>query len=410
MAFWIITGALTLAVVAILARASLRGRVEVQPAAAFDVQVYRDQMKEIDRDLARGVITEEEAERVRAEVGRRLLEADRKLQAETATAARAGTGNRAMAAVTSIALLAGTFGLYAWIGAPGYGDLPHAARVEASATARESRPSQAVAEAEVALRNDAAPAQDFDPSFLELMVQLRAAVAERPSDVQGLTLLARNEAALGNFVAGYEAQTRLIEVKGPEAATAEDFANLADMMVLAAGGYVSPEAETALNQALARDRENGPARYYSGLMFAQTGRPDLAFDIWRRLLEDGPQDAPWIVPIFGQIEGVAMRAGVQYQPPGVGPGPSAADIAAAQDMAPEDRMAMIEGMVRGLADRLATEGGPPDDWARLIGAYGVLGETERARAVWEDAQQAFRGLDDALDVIESAAVQAGVAE
>ena len=410
MTFWIITGALTLAVVFIMALATVRGRPDVQPAAAFDVQVYRDQLKEVDRDLARGVITEDEAERIRTEVSRRLLDADKKLQAESAAAARDGVGTQLVAAVTALSVIAGTFGLYMWIGAPGYGDLPHAARLEASDTARETRPSQTVAEAEVAIRNQGIEQPEVDPDFLQLMAQLRATIAERPDDVRGLELLAQNEAVLGNYIAAHQAQSRLIEVKGEEAATADDYANLADLMVLAAGGYVSPQAETALNRALQRDETNGPARYYSGLMFAQTGRPDVAFRIWRQLIEEGPQDAPWVVPIYPQIEGIAMRAGVRYQPPSLAPGPTADDIAAAQDMAPEDRVAMIEGMVRGLADRLATEGGPPADWARLIGAYGVLGETDRARAVWEDAQQAFRGLDDALDIIESAAVQAGVAE
>ena len=70
---------------------------------------------------------------------------------------------------------------------------------------------------------------------------------------------------------------------------------------------------------------------------------------------------------------------------------------------------MIRGMVEGLALRLAEDGGPPEDWARLIGALGVLGETARARAIWDEARQAFADSPQALAAIRAAAERAGVA-
>jgi cytochrome c-type biogenesis protein CcmH len=78
-------------------------------------------------------------------------------------------------------------------------------------------------------------------------------------------------------------------------------------------------------------------------------------------------------------------------------------------MTPEERMDMIRGMVAGLSDRLATEGGSPDEWARLIRAYGVLGETDRAAAIWAEAQQVFP-VEEAIAPIREAARAAGVAE
>ena len=57
------------------ARALLRARSDVQSAAAFDLKVYRDQLNEVDRDLARGTLAADEADRLRTEVSRRLLEA-----------------------------------------------------------------------------------------------------------------------------------------------------------------------------------------------------------------------------------------------------------------------------------------------------------------------------------------------
>jgi cytochrome c-type biogenesis protein CcmH len=71
---------------------------------------------------------------------------------------------------------------------------------------------------------------------------------------------------------------------------------------------------------------------------------------------------------------------------------------------------MISGMVSGLADRLATEGGPANDWARLITAYGALGDIDNARMIWVEAQDVFGANADAMNVLRGAAQTAGVLE
>ena len=88
--FWLIAAALTLAVAAILLRAMARAGGDLDAAAEFDIKVYKDQLSEIERDLARGTLPPEEADRQRAEVSRRLLDADRALQAGPVTARRGG--------------------------------------------------------------------------------------------------------------------------------------------------------------------------------------------------------------------------------------------------------------------------------------------------------------------------------
>lgn len=408
--FWAAAVAMAAAVAGLLTLAMLRARAAAEPAAAYDLRVYRDQMAEIDRDLARGVIAPEEAERLRAEIGRRLLDADRALARATATPG--GTaGGRGLALAVGLAVLAGGGALYLRVGAPGYPDLPLARRLELAEERRASRPTQAEAEAALPPAPATAPA---DPRFLELMDRLRATVAERPDDLRGLDLLARNEAALGNYAAARDAQAHAVAVKGDQA-TAEDLAALAELMILAAGGLVTAETEAVLQRALTIDPRNGTARYYSGLMLVQLGRYDLAFRLWRALLEESPPDAPWTPPIRARIEEVAARAGVDYTPPAppgapAGRGPSAEDMAAAADMTEEDRQAMIRGMVEGLAERLATEGGGAPDWARLIGALGVLGDTDRARAIWAEAQGVFADRPEDLAAVRAAARQAGVAE
>ncbi|WP_299952794.1 c-type cytochrome biogenesis protein CcmI [uncultured Roseobacter sp.] len=407
--FWILAGGLALGVAILLAlglRAPRTGAAV--PAAAYDLRVYRDQLREVEKDLARGVVSKEDAERVRAEVSRRILAADAALQKDHVTADASKGAPGIVAGAITLVLIAGSVGLYLQLGAPGYGDLTLADRIAFAEEALAERPSQAEAEASLPERGTPPEAS---PDYVALVEQLRDTVARRPDDLQGHILLAQNEANLGNFRAAAQAQGEVLRLKGPDAEVA-DYVDYADMLVLAAGGYVSPEAETALRTALSVDQANGTARYYIGLMMAQTGRPDTAFRMWDALLREGPEDAPWIRPILAQIEDMAFRAGVNYQLPeiGTGRGPSAADIEAAGDLSPAERLEMIQGMVSGLSERLATEGGPVQDWAQLISALGVLGQTGQARAVYDNAVEVFAEDTRALDLLLRAGQRARVVE
>lgn len=417
MIFWAIAIGLAALAALLLVLALLRGGAE--EAGPGDVEIYRDQLAEVERDRARGTLTDAEAERLRTEVSRRLLEADR----AAAGRSRAGSAPRgatlAAAALACLVVVGGALALYDRIGAPGYPDMPLEARKAEAARIHAERPSQQAAEARVAEAQagglpNLPGAADPDPAFADLMDKLRKTLESRPDDLRGHELLARNEAGLGNFAAAARAQQVVIRLKG-EAADAEDRADLAEYLILAAGGYVSPEAEQQLAAALKLDPGQGRARYYTGLMYAQTGRPDIAFRLWRQLLEKGPEDAPWIAPIRAQIAPLARLAGVEYDPPAPKrpapalKGPNQADMAAAADMTPEERQDMIRTMVQGLSDRLASQGGTPEEWARLINALGVLGEGDRAAAIWDEARQSFADRPEALATIRAAAERAGVA-
>ncbi|WP_415639327.1 tetratricopeptide repeat protein, partial [Paracoccus nototheniae] len=267
----------------------------------------------------------------------------------------------------------------------------------------------------------ARPAPDLsqaEPDYLAMIDQLREAVGRNPDDPQGQQLLATHEMRLGNLAAAQAAQARLVELRGDQA-DAVELMQLASLMVETAGGLVTPEAEAVLARALTLDPDQPQARYLQGVMLIQNGRPDRAFPIWRRLLEEGPEGAPWIPSIRAAIEELAWLAGEgDYQPPAPQatdmpglpgpdmPGPDAQDLAAIEDMSPEDRQQMIEGMVSGLQQRLATEGGAPDEWARLISALYVLGRNDQADAILTEARQRFADIPEALAVVEAAGAAA----
>ncbi|MEO0750708.1 MAG: c-type cytochrome biogenesis protein CcmI [Pseudomonadota bacterium] len=407
MGFWVITLGLAALCCGVLARAVLRRRATEVPAAAYDLQVYRDQLKDVEHDVARGVISQEEADRLRTEVSRRILAADAKLQGDAGTAQFGTRPSLTLVAAVCLCLLGGSVWIYEQLGAPGLGDLPLAERIAASDKARLERLTQA--EVEERLPEPLAEL-DADAGYVALVEQLRAAVEGRPGDAQGLSLLARHEAGLGNFRAAHRAQLALLEAKG-DAVVAEDFSTLADMMISAAQGYVSSDAEKALRAALARDPEDPRARYYLGVYMLQVDRPDAAFRLWKSLLEDSRMDDPWTPTVLNRIGEVALRAGVQYDVPdipGLFAGPTDEDIEAAAGMSAEDRAAMISDMVASLSARLANQGGTSEEWARLIRAHGVLGNAAQARAIWEEAEQAFASDDAGLTLLQAAAKDAGV--
>lgn len=412
--FWFICAALAIGVAAAILAPVLRARTATaQPAAAYDLDVYRDQLREVERDLERGVIGTDDAARLRAEIGRKVLDADRRL-GEAAPAARGGTAIAAGLAL--LVLLAGSAALYLREGVPGARDLPIAERLAMAQRAYEGRPSQSQAEAEAPARTDLPAA---DPDYAALVEELRAAVAKTPDDPQGQALLASSEMRLGNIRAAREAQQRLVDLRGDKA-SAEELMQLSALMMETAGGLITPEAEQVLARALRVDPRQPQSRYLLGLLQLQNGRPDRAFPIWRKLLEEGPEDAPWIAPIRGSIADLAWLAGQpDYAPPAPAagaagmpalPGPDADAMAAAGDMSPEERQQMIGGMVERLEARLAGEGGSPEEWARLISSLAVLGRVDHAREVWDEARDRFAASPEALAPVRAAAEAAGLVQ
>lgn len=426
--FWVVTGAISLAVLGLCVLALQRSRgTDADAQDDREMRVYRDQLNEIERDLMRGVIGRDEAARLRTEVSRRLLDADRVRTRATGRGPSPLTMRRvALAALAGVLLVAVL--TYGRVGAPGYGDQPLAQRIDKAADLRMNRPDQAEMEALMAQRRPATT----DPERAEheaLVAQLRVALQDRPQDLQGHMLLAHNEALLGNFSAAAAAQSRVIDIRG-DAVSADELAVLAEYLIFAAGGAVSPQAEAVLEKVLRRDPRHGAALYYTGVLFAQTGREDHTFNIWRRLHDMSPGDAPWMDEIRAALPGLAEAAGVRFtlppRPPardqlapdagpgsgpvsGQMPGPTPEQIEAAAALSDEERAAMIEGMVAQLMNRMATEGGGPEDWARLIAVLGVLGQTERAALIWEEAQAVFGAFPEALAPIRAAAESAGVA-
>lgn len=393
--FWAVAAALAALVASVLI-AAMRRSSDKDTGSAADLGVYRDQLAEVERDLQRGTIGPDEAARLRAEIGKRVLDADRARHA-AATRPAAAVSKSVLVALILAITLPGALAAYWVLGAPGYPDMALEARLADLDARIAGRRSQEAELQGIGRVRDAA-----------LDDRLAAELAGI-SDPETLRRRFRTAFEAGQRQEAVRVQERLLAVLG-DAATSADHANLALALVAEADGYVSPEAEAALRRSLQADMSNELARYLVGEMFVQGGRFDRAFQFWRPLAEGGNPAAPWTASIRERIGTVAELAGLRYAPPAAAsaPGPSSADMAAAGEMSPEDRQAMIEGMVARLSDRLATEGGSVEDWNRLIRSLTVLERLPEAQKIYDEAKAKFQGRPAELSFLRQAAVESGL--
>jgi cytochrome c-type biogenesis protein CcmH len=377
--FYAVAGALALATVFVLVRPLIRspirpptpGRAGFASRDTHDAQIYRDQLDEIERDLARGTISAGEAAGAQAEVSRRLIAATGRHESATGDEPAPRGHSLLLAAIALIGAPALAVTIYLASGMPGQPDLPFGDR-PAPGAEQVVRPSQA--EAETMFAPDPLPPPTKEQQeYAGMMERLENLLEQRPNDAKGLELLANGYMRLQRYGDAWRAYERLIAVAGSEA-DAGLYATMTEAMVQAAGGYVSPEAERAIAAALARDPALPVARYYSGLMMAQSGRVDEAIMIWERLKAETPAGDPLLEFLDGILaEAQALRGGA--------PGPSAADIEAAGALSPGERQAMIEGMVARLEDRLTSGGGEVEEWLRLMNAYVKLNRRDDAARI-----------------------------
>jgi cytochrome c-type biogenesis protein CcmH len=391
--FWAVAGCLAAAVAALLLAAMRRAGGGAADGVASDLAVYRDQLAEIDRDLVRGTIGPDEAARLRAEIGKRVIEADRARSAAPVAVRSGGPMVVTLGLVLGLTV-PGALAAYWALGAPGYPDMALEPRLADLDAGIANRPTQAAELLTLGRPRDAT---------LDDRLQTELAAVTGPEPLRERFRLAFEAGRLQEAV---RVQEHLLALMG-ESAGSNDHANLALALVAEADGYVSPEAEAALRLSLQADMGNELARYLVGEMFLQGGRYDQAFRFWRPLAEAGNPGAPWTTSIRERIGQVAELAGVSYALPEAA-GPSAGDVAAAGEMSPEDRQAMIEGMVAQLSDRLATEGGDVEEWNRLIRSLAVLERLPEAQKIYDEAKEKFEGRPAELSFLRLAAVETGL--
>jgi len=347
--FAVLTGLAVLSILWPLGRA--RGGA---PRVAVDRGIYEAEIAGIDRDVDRGLASPEDAAAAKAEAARRLIavRAADKTQAPTSGAAF----NRRAAAVIALAFIPGfAFGLYWLVGAAGAPDMPLAARL-------------------------AAPPAQTD--VYAALARIEQHLSDEPDDARGWAIVAPVYMQLGRPGDAARAWQKVIQLRG---VTAESASSFGEALVYAADGQVTPQARAAFEAALQDDEKDPRAQFFLGLAAEQAGEPARAIALWTRLLQGSPSDAPYAQAVRDRI--AALKAATPSTPEAGGPDSPAG--AAIVSMAPEDREKIIRGMVDGLAEKLSRNGADIDGWLRLVRAYTVLKDNDKALAALADARKAL---------------------
>lgn len=359
------TGLAALATVWPLVRGARR-RAPVPADAAF----YKAQLGEIERDVARGFLPAGEAAGARVEAARRLIAAS--AAADDGAVADAPGVRRGWAIAIVVAAPIVALALYADLGRPDLPDSPLAQR-----------------------KVDTRGMSGVEAALAHVEQQLAA----NPDNGPGWSLVAPVYMRLGRFDDAVEAYKQSLRLNGENAAVRADYG---EALVGAAGGVVTADARAAFDKALAEKPGLPSARFYLGLAAEQDGDLQKAISIYRALLGDAPPGAPWTSALQARL--AALTGGGAQPAPGGAPvqdnsGPT-------QDAAQQD--AMIRGMVDRLATRLATSGGGADEWLRLIRAYTVLHETDKAKDALASARKALASDAQAGQQLDALARELGI--
>ena len=374
MTLWFILGTMTAAALAAVVWPLARSRVLA--SGASDLAVYRDQLEEIERDRADGRIGHDEFEAARVEVSRRLLGAAASVGATTATTEVQPRPWRRIAAlasaVTVLPLIAVPF--YTLVGSPGLPGEPLASR---------------------------ATGENEGTSIAALIVRIERHLEANPNDGRGWEVIAPVYLRLERYDDAIKARRNALNLLG---ATAQREVDLGSASAIAAGGVVTADAKAAFARAAAIDPGNVQAMFFLGVAAQQDGNETEAVRIWRDLIARSPPDAPWLPMVRDQLARAAPDA------PAPAPGPTQEDVTTAQGMSPEARGQFINTMVERLAARLRENGSDVDGWLRLLRAYMVMGERDKARVAANEAREALAREPEKLKLLDAGLKNLGVGE
>jgi len=365
MLFWVIAAVMTaIATLALLGPVARARSQEPDAPELHDVEVYRDQLSEVDRDLADGLVEPAQAEVARTEISRRLLAAARKSEAADSEGTLASNRGLRRAAVILVALFMPLTALTAYLelGRPDLPQLPLSVRLQADPQA-----------------NDIAM----------LISRAEQHLAENPDDGRGWDVLGPIYLRTGRYEDSANAFKKAISILGPSPTR---LSSLGEALFSGSGGIVTEEANLAFQTARELDSTDPKPQFFLAVALAQSGKTTEARTAFNGMLATAPADAPWIPAVQQQLAELQNGAGTV---PLSGAGsralqnPSAADIAAAQNMSPEDRQAMIGSMVENLEAKLADNPDNVAGWLRLVRSHVVTGSRDKAQAALDRAFTAF---------------------
>ena len=360
MTLWLLGGGLTLLVLALLLAPLLKPRASSARRLDYDIEVYKDQLAELERDAARDLIGPAEAAAARLEIQRRILAAG----SEAAAPAPRARPALSMVLVLVLGLPFAGGALYLGLGRPG---LP------SQSAMREAPPS--------------------DPALAKKLAALEARAREKPTSLDDRLALADFHFENRRFRSAAESYRIALALANGRG----DIAGLyGEALTRAAGGLVTEAARKAFEQALKAEPKDPRAHFFLGMADAQAGNARAALERWLKLEAASPAGASWLATLRQEMQRVAREAEIDLAalrrelklgeaPPERGP--SQRDIEDAEKLSPEARMQMIRGMIANLEAKLKDNPKDLDGWKRLGRARMVLNKFAKAAEAYRQAHE-----------------------
>lgn len=254
--FWIIC-ALLLAVALLFVVLPLwrsAGKNNQVQRDAANLEIFRDQIAEMDADLRNGLLTPELYEQGRRELQTRLLE-EVENQKESGSFPQRHP-HKMLAVVLAVLLPLAAIGLYREIGNRD-AFLPQAGHSGAT-------------------RSEAA------------LDDLKDKLEQNPQDAKGWLLLARSYVEMERFADAAKAYDKLTKLEPKEA---QLWAEFADALAMASGQTLVGHPTILINRALELEPDNGKALALAGSAAFERGDYPDAIKYWEKLLKQVPKDS-----------------------------------------------------------------------------------------------------------------------
>jgi len=278
--FWILAAALVVAVLLVLLRPLLRAGSSggAADASASNVRILREQLGELDAELAAGTLAADQHAAARAELERRVLEESR--GADVALRAPAGRAGVWLLAVAVPALAVSLYGLLG------------------NRMAFDPILSK--------------PATEATAADIETLVErLAQRMQAQPGDPEGWALLGRTYAALQRFEPARDAYAKAVELLPDNPHLLADYA---DALAMTQGRTLAGEPERLVLKALQIDPDHLKALALAGSAAMERGDPKAAVAYWSRIKQVAPPDSPFATGLDESLREARAAAGLPPEP------------------------------------------------------------------------------------------------
>jgi len=280
--FWFLAALMIVVALAFILVPLLRPRAASGPSLLeANLEVLRGQRREIEADVANGLLPADAREEALAELVERA-QGDLQAAAPVKPAAAAAKRPWLTAAIAAVAVPFLAFGLYLAVGTPDAAD--------AEKVGHEGSPMN-------------------EKQIVAMVESLAKKVRERPDDAQGWALLARSMAALGRFPEATEAYEHLMKLAPDDPQVLADYA---DALGMAQGRSLAGRPYDLVKQALRIDPKQPKALALAGTAALDAGDFKDSIGYWQTLASEvapGSEDQTRIEAIIEEVRQRASAAG-----------------------------------------------------------------------------------------------------